>query len=84
MSKPIENIINSFIEKLVENYISLYGNTIPNHSDILNSIGKLALNTIAKSNAAYHDVDHTIMVAEVGQDILKGKQLLENNISASD
>ena len=84
MRKPIENIINSFIEKLVANYISLYGKAIANHSKILNSIGKLALNTIAKSNAAYHDIDHTIMVTEVGQDILKGKQLLEKNVSASD
>lgn len=84
MRSPTEYVINSFMDKLIEDYTSLYGQTKPNYPKILYSVGKLALNTIAKGNAAYHDVHHTIMVADVGQDILKGKHILENNISPSD
>jgi len=84
MHIPIENVINSFLDKLTEDYRYLYGKTNPNYPGIIYSIGKLALNTIAKSNAAYHDVHHTMWVADVGQDILKGKHILENNISPSD
>lgn len=79
-----EDVIKSFIDKLITEYISLFGSANPNYPEIIYSLGKHALNTIAKSNAAYHDVHHTIMVADVGQDILKGKHLLENNISPSD
>ncbi len=84
MRSPTENVIDSFIDKIIKDYISLYGSTNPNYPEIIYSIGKLALNTISKSNAAYHDVHHTIMVTDVGQEILKGRQLLENNISSSD
>ncbi len=84
MRQPSGYVINSFINKLIENYTSLYGKTNSSYTEIIRSIGTLALNTIAKSNAAYHDVHHTIMVADVGQDILKGKHILENSISPSD
>ncbi len=84
MHSPNKLVIHSFVDKLIKDYFSLFGNTNPTYPEIIYSLGELALNTIAKSDAAYHDVHHTIMVVEVGKDILKGKHLLENNISSSD
>ena len=36
---------------------------------------RLALENIATSDAAYHDVNHTIMVTLVGQEILRGRHI---------
>ncbi len=41
----------------------------------------LALETIANSDALYHDVEHTVMAALAGQSILEGKHLAEGGVS---
>ena len=44
----------------------------------------MALENIANSDAAYHDVFHTILVTEVGQQILKGKHILQGGVTPGD
>ena len=46
--------------------------------------GRLALENIANSDALYHDIDHTIMVALAGQTILEGKHLREGGVTPRD
>jgi hypothetical protein len=41
----------------------------------------LSLETIANSDALYHDVEHTVMAALAGQSILEGKHLAEGGVS---
>src|SRR5687767_7360813 len=44
----------------------------------------MALESIANSDALYHDVEHTIMVTLVGQEILKGKHLHAGGVTPRD
>jgi hypothetical protein len=44
----------------------------------------MALEIIANSDAPYHDLNHTICVTLVGQEILKGKHLREGGVSPRD
>jgi hypothetical protein len=44
----------------------------------------MALEIIASSDAPYHDLNHTIAVTLVGQEILKGKHLREGGVSPRD
>ena len=44
----------------------------------------MALEIIANSDAPYHDLNHTIAVTLVGQEILKGKHLREGGVSPRD
>jgi hypothetical protein len=81
MFDPTRLIINAFIEKLKEDYSDLYGTMEPHYPDMIGSIGKMALENIANCDAAYHDLHHTIMVTDVGKEILKGKHILEGGIS---
>ncbi|MEN8121484.1 MAG: metal-dependent phosphohydrolase [Bacteroidota bacterium] len=81
MNNNSEYLINSFINKLIDDFISLYGNSHFCYINTIRSAGKIALDTIKNSNAAYHDIHHTIMVADVGQEILKGRIIFENNVS---
>lgn len=59
-----------------------------NYSDMDNEVGNvivwsshLALEIIANSDALYHNVEHTVMVALAGQAILEGKHLSEGGVT---
>jgi len=83
MFSPPLIVIDAFVDELVSHYVHMYGeNEIDLH--LIVSSARNALEIIANSDAPYHDMNHTIMVTMVGQEILQGKQLLEGNVTATD
>lgn len=76
--------IDSLIERLQTGYRNSFGNQNPTYADLLACIAKIALENIAKTDALYHNIDHTILVTLVGQEILRGKQIKEGNVSPED
>ena len=56
-------------------YERTYGMLEPSYPGIISFFARLALENIANSDAAYHDVNHTIMVTLVGQEILRGRHI---------
>ena len=77
-------IIDSFVESLQSAYQQSYGILKPEYSSIIAWAGQLALENMANSDSLYHNVDHTMMVSLVGQEILKGKQLNEGGVKPLD
>ncbi len=77
MFDPIQVVIDTYVEELGNNYIDTYGKRFPEFPKLIGFIGRLALENIANSDAPYHDTNHTIMVTDVGQAILKGKHISE-------
>ncbi len=75
-------LIEAFDKELRESYVKTFGILEPENSHILSWFGRLALENISNSDLLYHNVDHTIMVALVGQEILKGKHLSEGGVTA--
>lgn len=75
-------LIEAFDKELRASYIKTFGILEPENSHILSWFGRLALENISNSDLLYHNVDHTIMVALVGQEILKGKHLSEGGVTA--
>jgi len=84
MFNPKEIIIESFIKELQLGYQRNFGNLEPSISSVIAWMGRLALENIANSDALYHNVDHTIMVTLVGQEILRGKHLKEGGVTPRD
>lgn len=84
MFNPTTLVIDTFVEMLKENYERIYGLLDPEFANITRFVGRVALENIANTNAAYHDVNHTIMVTQVGQEILRGKHLSEGGVTTSD
>ena len=76
--------IEAVMKLLQESYELNYGMMAPEFGNILAWAGNLALENIANSDALYHDVDHTIMVTMVGQEIIKGKHLKEGGVTPID
>ena len=79
-----ELTINVFVDQLKEAYQRTYGDLDRDFGRIVAWCGRLALENIANSDALYHDVDHTIMVALAGQAIIEGKHLREGGVTPRD
>lgn len=76
--------IDAFVRHLQDGYRRTYGGYKPEYAEIIGWAGGMALENIASSDALYHNVEHTIYVTQVGQQILRGKQLREGHVSCED
>ncbi|OKH35968.1 metal-dependent phosphohydrolase [[Phormidium ambiguum] IAM M-71] len=77
-------IIDRFVQELREGYRRTYGGWKTDYADIIAWAGNMALENIANSDALYHNVEHTILVTLVGQEIMRGKHIREGGISCED
>ncbi|MCT7948205.1 metal-dependent phosphohydrolase [Ancylothrix sp. C2] len=84
MFNLIQLKIDSLIRPLQTGYRQTFGNQNPAYADLIACIANIALENIAKTDALYHNIDHTILVTLVGQEILRGKQIKEGNVSPED
>jgi hypothetical protein len=84
MFNPTAVLINSCVERLKAGYRQTYGSLKPNYADILGWAANMALEIITNSDALYHNVEHTVLVSLVGQEILRGKHIREGGVSCED
>jgi hypothetical protein len=84
MFNPTQVVIHAFVQELQQMYGNVYGVLEPGYPGIIGFIGRLALENIANTDAPYHDVNHTIMVTLVGQEILRGKHTSEGGVTPRD
>jgi len=79
-----KHIIEHFVDLLLEGYIQTYSIRQPDYGNIISWAGQLALENIANTDALYHNLEHTLMVATVGQTILRGKHLCDGGVTPND
>lgn len=79
-----EILINAFVQQLRDGYQRTYGGFKADYADIIGWAGSMALENIANSDALYHNVEHTILVTLVGQEILRGKHIREGGVAPED
>jgi hypothetical protein len=84
MFNPTAVVIDAFVDELRKGYTSTYTNLEPDYPGIIDFVGHMALELIANSDAPYHDLGHTICVALVGQEVIRGKHLREGGVSPRD
>ncbi len=84
MFNATELLIENFVRKLKEGYRRTYGGLKSDYEDIIGWVGSMAMENIANSDALYHNVEHSILVALVGQEILRGKHIREGGVSCED
>lgn len=84
MFNPSEILIQAGIQRLQTGYRQTFGSYPPEVMALLSEVARTALGAIARSDAPYHDLDHTLLVTLVGQDILRGKHLKEGNVTPQD
>ena len=84
MFNPTLVVIEAFIRELRTMYERTYGTLEPGYPGTISFVAQLALENIATSDAAYHDVNHTIMVTLVGQEILRGRHISVGGVTPRD
>lgn len=67
--------IDALGDVLEHNYREVFGSNEPIYAQKLSLAARLVLEVIANSDALYHDVDHTMLVTLVGQEILRGRHV---------
>ena len=84
MFNPTQMIIGEFVKHIKASYHKTYGNLDDGYPDIVAFVAWLSLENIANSDAAYHDVIHTLLVTDVGLEILRGKHILHGGVTTKD
>ncbi|HBB32418.1 MAG TPA: metal-dependent phosphohydrolase [Cyanobacteria bacterium UBA8803] len=77
-------MIRNCAQRLEASYRKTYGSIRTDCADLINWVANTALEKIAQSDAPYHDVEHTVLVTLVGQQVLQGKHRLEGNVKSED
>src|SRR5918992_6376730 len=62
---------------LGDDFRRLFGSSHAEVAERLDGIARIALECLGKSDALYHNVEHTLLVTQVGRDILEGRTLTE-------
>ena len=73
--------IKRFSQSLSSDYKDAFGELESSYSEFVNWVGRFALENIANSDMLYHDIEHTMLVTTVGQQILIGKHLTAGGVS---
>jgi hypothetical protein len=84
MFNATELLIDEFVRQLRTGYCRTYGGQKPDYEDIIGWVGAMALENIANSDALYHNVEHSILVTLVGQEVLRGRHIREGGVSCED
>jgi hypothetical protein len=79
-----DHMIEALIEELRKCYRRTYGSLRTDYEEIIAWAADMALENIAGSDALYHNVEHTIQVTLVGQQILRGKHIRDGGVSPED
>jgi hypothetical protein len=84
MFDPTGHVIDGFLEHLCGRFREAFPHADPVLAEKLDTHGRMALEILARGDAAYHDVEHTVWVTQAGQAILRSKQLHEGGVTAVD
>ena len=84
MFSPVAVTIDAFTAEIRRAYLTAFPHQEPTFADLLESTARTALETLANTDAPYHDMEHTILVTEVGQEILRAKLQADGGITPAD
>ena len=73
-----------FIDKLEQKRQETFPESPPDYIDIISDAVFTSLNLISRSDALYHDVEHTCLVTLCGLEIFAGKKILEGELKPED
>jgi hypothetical protein len=77
-------IIEAFVKYLNNEYWRAFPGGEQKHCDAISRSARMVLPHIARSNAPYHNLSHTILVVQIGQHLLTGRKLQAADVSSVD
>jgi hypothetical protein len=68
---------------LAKDFRQIFGSAQQDRAERLSSLAQSTMECLGRSDALYHNLEHTMLVTMVGRDILRGRTLTER-IEAAD
>jgi hypothetical protein len=78
MLNPISIMADRLGDYISELYLQYFSNRRPEYATYMGGASRLVLERIGNSSALYHNIEHTLMVTLVGQQIIRGRLLSES------
>jgi hypothetical protein len=84
MFNPSSIVIDHFVDLIAKTFSKAFPQADSARVCVLEQSARMALETLNNSDCAYHDMDHTVMVTDVGLTILWGRQMTQGDVTADD
>ena len=84
MFNPNRTVIDAFVTHTLERYREVFPKCKLGHEEILEQAVVAALETLLNCDCPYHDMEHTILVTDVGESILQGRHISQGDVSPSE
>lgn len=84
MFNPNVTLINTFVTHTLQEFRRLFATPEAEQLQSLEQAARTALETLLNCDCPYHDIAHTILVTDVGQTILRGRQIARGDLSPHD
>lgn len=84
MFNPQRLVTEAFVDHLITRFQRAFPGAHPELEGVLEQACRTALETLANCDAAYHDINHTMMVTDVGQCILWGRISSQGDVGPED
>lgn len=84
MFSVAEIVIEKLVERLEGTYLRTFGHRHSEYLETLSIVARSVLERIADTDALYHNIEHTVMVTMVGQEILRGKKIKCGGVTPED
>lgn len=84
MFRPSKVISEAFVKRITGSYRKCFGEGPPGHLETLTLCARMSMSRLARTNALYHNMDHTMMVALVGEDIIRGRLYRDGDVRSID
>ncbi len=84
MFNPNRTLIDAFVDHTLMAYRETFPAHDPDHDQLLEQAARAALETLLNCDCPYHDIQHTMLVTDVGQTILRGRQIARGDVTNQD
>lgn len=84
MFNPNRTVIDAFVRHTAAAYQYAFADASPAQIRTLETATQTAMEALLQCDCPYHDIQHTMLVTDVGQTILQGRQLARGDLTAHD
>ena len=81
MFNPNRTVIEAFVDHCIDRYREAFPNRDLGHENVIDQAARTALETLLGCDCPYHDLEHTVLVTDVGQTILRGRLISQGDVS---
>jgi len=84
MFNPSARIIESFVGHIRQSFEEAFSSAPEAYVRLLEQSARSAMEALLDCDCPYHDIQHTMLVTDIGKTMLHGRQLLQGDVTQTD